>query len=196
MTEMEPKLMTLVMKNFLEMVQPLPVKYGYPRSVKRGPSFVTYQDMGTEMRKSIGSSIISERKTYTITVQTKTAEQNILYSEFIKHGTDGSTIEFLSDDLRRDVTVDDGWINTIILRSYNGFDPEQKIYTAKQVHSLLQQIADSYIFVTSRYATTLEESFIDKLVVPPLEEKLYTYQEMFALKQEYLDRLILTTTEF
>ena len=181
-------------KNFLELVQPNPVKYGYPLGVKREKSFVTYQLMNTVPTFGIGNRIISEKQTYIVTVQTKTALQNMIYSDLIRHGTHKKNIQFVSDSLRKDTTVEVGWINTIILSVYVGLDIET--YTAEEVRAMLQEIADMYIFVTNRYAKNISESFIDHYTVPPLEDKDYNKSEVIRLKQEYLDKLILNTTEF
>ncbi len=181
-------------KNFLELVQPNPVKYGYPLGVKREKSFVTYQLMNTVPTFGIGNRIISEKQTYIVTVQTKTALQNMIYSDLIRHGTHKKNIQFVSDSLRKDTTVEAGWINTIILSVYVGLDIET--YTADEVRAMLQEIADMYIFVTNRYAKTISESFIDHYTVPPLEDRDYNKSEVITLKQEYLDKIILNTTEF
>ena len=188
--------LSMRVKDFLQIVQPLPVKYGYARGVKRGQSFVTYQDMSSTLRVGIGGTLISERKTFTVTVQTKTAEQNLMYSGLIKRGTESSFIAFVSDDLRKDTTVQDGWINTIILSAYNGLEVEQQVFTPDQVRNLLQEIADRYIFVTSMYSETVASSFIDRYIVPQLEDKNYSRAEVLALKQQYLDKLLLAATEF
>lgn len=182
------------MKNFLELVQPNPVKYGYPRGVKRDKSFVTYQLMNTTPTIAIGNRIISERQTFVVTVQTKTALQNMIYSDLIRRGTDGKNVQFVSDDPRKDTTVEAGWINTIIMSLYTG--EGVKTYTAEEVRAMLQEIADMYIFVTSRYANSISESFIDHYDVPPIEDKEYNESEVIVLKKEYYDKLLLNTTEY
>lgn len=184
------------MKQFLQIVQPLPVKYGYSRGIKRSDLVVTYYQTSSIVTRGIGNHILSERETYLITVQAKTAEQCILFSQLIRRGTDGSYFEFVSDNIRKDTTVADGWINSIIVYAYVGLTVEQVAYTAEQVRQELQEIADNYIFVTSRYDETLSASFIDKLVIPPLEERTYSYAEFIALKNKYLDKLLLATMEF
>lgn len=183
-------------KTFLELAQPLPVKYGYPRGIKEQDNFISYQDMGTTMRVGIGNNIISERKTYAITVQTRLAEDNILYSELIKRAMEGTIIMYVSDQMRKDVLVKSGWINTILVTVYNGLDLTPKMYTPEQVRNILQDIADRYLFITSIYAQDRAQTFIDNLRVPEFEQQEYTYEEVLALKQEYLDRLLLTTTEY
>lgn len=181
-------------KSFLEMVQPNPVKYGYSRGVKRDKSFVTYQLSGTQLKAGISNDLISERQTYIVTVQTKTALQNMIYSDLIRRGTHKNKISFVSDNLRKDTTVEAGWINTIILSVYVGLDIET--YTAEEVRAMLQEIADLYIFVTSRYSKTISESFIDHYTVPPLEDRDYNQSEVITLKQEYYDKVLLNTTEY
>ena len=119
-----------------------------------------------------------------------------MYSGLIKRGTESSFIAFVSDDLRKDTTAQDGWINTIILSAYNGLEVEQQVFTPDQVRNLLQEIADRYIFVTSMYSETVASSFIDRYIVPQLEDKNYSRAEVLALKQQYLDKLLLATTEF
>lgn len=183
-------------KAFLELAQPLPVKYGYSRGVKKSSSFVTYRDAGTTPTRSIGGRIISERRTYMVTVQTKTAEANLYYSMMIKYASEGTFVEFMSDDLRKDVTVESGWINTIILSVYNVVEQASNVYTAEEVRFILQDVADNYLFVTSVYGLTLADSVIDEMVVPELPQPVYTYDEMLALKRDYLDKLVLLTTEF
>lgn len=184
------------MKRFLEIVQPLKIKYGYARGIKSDESIITYSYSGSTLTKGIGNSIISERATYIVTVQTKTAEQCMIYSELIRRGTNKSIVEFVSDSIRKDTTVKDGWINTIILYLYTGLSVAQKSYNKDEVRQVLQEIADLYIFVTSMYDETLAQSFIDKLIVPELEQEQYTYEEFIQLKQEYVDRLLLTTIEY
>lgn len=190
------KQMSIRVKTFLELVQPLPVKYGYPRGVKKGESFVTYRETTSSYRRGVGNQLISETRTYLITVQTKTAEQNLLFSDFIKHGTEKSNVVFMSDDLRKDTMVEDGWINSIIVRVHNGMSLEQQVFDANQVKNILQEIADRYIFVTSIYSSDLSTSFIDHMVVPDLEDRNYSLAEVLALKRQYLDKLLLTTTRF
>ncbi len=190
------KQLALRVKSFLEIVQPLSVKYGYPRGVTKGTSFVTYQDMGSELRTGIGNRIIGEWKSYIVTVQTKTAEQNLLYSGLIKYGTEGSNFMVVSENLRKDTTVEAGWINTIVLRVFNSVDYEQQVFTADEVRAILQSIADHYVFVTSIYAPTVSESFYDSMVVPELEDRNYSLTELLSMKQQYMDKLLLTTTEF
>jgi hypothetical protein len=187
--------MALKMKQFLELVQPLDVLYGYPRGVKSGEAFITYQDTGTELIRGIGNSIIGEWRTYFITVQTKTAEQNMYYSDFIKYGTQLAEVQFVSDNSRKDVTVEAGWINTIVLRIFNGSARSQLVFTSEEVRRLLQEIADHYLFVTSLYGRTPEESFYDSYAVQ-VEDRYYSLEEVLELKQEYLDKLVLNTTEF
>lgn len=184
------------MKRFLEIVQPLPVKYGYSRGIKKGDVIVTYYQAGSMLTKGIGNQIISERQTYLVTVQTKTAEQCILYSQMIRRGTERSNVEFVSDSIRKDTTVADGWINSMIMYMYTGVEAQQLVYTAEQVRQALQEIADMYIFITSQYDETLSKSFIDKLIIPGLEDREYSYSEFISLKQKYLDKLLLTTTEY
>lgn len=190
------KQLALHVKAFLEIVQPLSVRYGYPRGVKTGEAFVTYQDIGSEMRRGIGNHIIGEWRSYIVTVQTKTAEQNLYYSDMIKYGTEASNFVVLSESMRKDATVDAGWINTIVLRVFNGLELEQVVFTAAEVREVLQAIADHYIFVTSIYAKTVAESFYDTMVVPELEDRPYSLQELLTLKQQYLDKLILNTKLF
>lgn len=187
--------MALRMKQFLELVQPLDVLYGYPRGIKAGEAFITYQDTGTELIRGIGNSIIGEWRTYFITVQTKTAEQNMYYSDFIKYGTQLAEVQFVSDNSRKDVTVEAGWINTIVLRIFNGSARSQLVFTSEEVRRLLQEIADHYLFVTSLYGRTPEESFYDSYTVR-VEDRYYSLDEVLRLKQQYLDKLILNTTQF
>lgn len=190
----ESKDIALSVKTFLQLVQPNPVKYGYAQGVKREKSFVTYQLMNTSLSVAIGNHIFGERQTYIVTVQTKTALQNMIYSDMIRYGTNKNKVEFVSDNLRKDPSVEAGYINSIIVRVYNGLDIQ--MYTAQEVRALLQEIADLYIFVTNRYDSTISASFIDHYEVPELEERYYTQSEVLQMKQEYLDRLILNTTEY
>jgi len=183
-------------KAFLELAQPLPVKYGYSRGIKKNGGYVTYRDAGSTPTRSIGGRILSENRTYVVTVQTQTAEQNLYYSMMIKYASEGTYAEYKSDDIRKDVTVESGWINTIILNVYNVVEAASNTYTAEEVRFILQDVVDNYLFVTSVYGLTLEDSFIDSMVVPQLPKETYTYDEMIALKQEYLDKLVLLTTEF
>lgn len=186
-----------LVKAFLQTVQPLEVSYGYGRGIKRGRSFVTYQDAGNQtVRIGIGNTLISERGMYIITVQTKTAQENMFYSDLIKLGTEGSEIEFISESPRKDTTVKSGWINTIIVYVYNNLHANKVVYTAEEVRAMMQSIADLYIFVTSIYRQDASQSFLDKLTVPELEDRLYTYEEFLEYKVEYLDRLLYTTTRY
>lgn len=188
--------MATSIKQFLEIVQPLPVKYGYSRGIKKEDCYITYNYSGSTLSKGIGNSLIGERQTYIITVQTKTAIQNMIFSQLIRRGTHQSRVEFVSDNIRKDTTVKDGWINTIILYLYTGLEESRIIYTEEEVRKELQSIADLYIFVTSMYDETLAQSFIDSFTIPELEKEFYSYEEFMELKQEYLDRLLYTTTEY
>lgn len=188
--------MATEMKHFLEIVQPLSIKYGYSRGVRKEDDIITYSYSGSTNRRGIGNQLMSERQTYIVTVQTKTAKQCLIFSELIRRGTNKSVVEFVSDNIRKDTTVKDGWINTIILYLYTGLSVAQKVYTAEEVRNVLQEIADMYIFVTSMYDETLAQSFIDRYIVPELDKDLYSYEEFIQLKQEYIDRLLLTTTEY
>lgn len=184
------------MRSFLELAQPLPVKYGYIRGVAKESSYVTYRNVSSSIRRGIGNQYISERVTYVITVQTKTAEQNLIYSAMIKYATSETNVMFVSEDLRRDILVENGWINTIIVSVFNSADVVKLIYTKAEATALLQAIADRYVMVTSLYKDPFSESVIDKFTVPELEDRFYPLWEVQQLKQEYLDRLVLTITEY
>ena len=188
--------MATSVKQFLELVQPLPVKYGYSRGARTGEIVLTYYQVGTTLTKAIGNQIVSERQTYLITVQTKTAEQCLLYSQLIRRGTNKSNFEFVSDNTRRDSTVENGWINSIIIYVYTDVQAPQYLFTAEEVREELQLIADNYIFVTNIYNTAVANSFIDKLKIPKLQDRSYTLTEFIELKQKYLDKLLLTTIVF
>ena len=188
--------MATSVKQFLELVQPLPVKYGYSRGARTGEIVLTYYQVGTTLTKAIGNQIVSERQTYLITVQTKTAEQCLLYSQLIRRGTNKSNFEYISDSIRRDTTVENGWINSIIIYTYTSVDAGQYLFSAEEVREELQAIADNYIFVTNIYNTAVANSFIDKLKIPKLQDRSYTLTEFIELKQKYLDKLLLTTIVF
>ena len=194
MSDLSSKAVFEKVKSFLELVQPLSVKYGYQRGVSSGASFITYYNMGTTLKQGLGNSLISETKTFVVTIQTKTMEQNMLYRDLIVRGTEKTEFSVVSEDLRKDVTVDAGWINTIVLRIYNSLSPEQVAYTAEQVRAILQEIADRYILLTNIYKPGAD--IIDRFIVPPLEDRLYDLAEVIALKQEYLDKLLLKVTEY
>ena len=187
---------TKAMRRFLELAQPLEVKYGYIRGVAKENSFVTFRNVSSSIRRGIGNQYISERVTYVITVQTKTAEQNLIYSAMIKYATSETNVLFVSEDLRRDTLVENGWINTIIVNVFNSADIVKLFYTKEETAALLQDIADRYLMVTSLYKDPFSESVIDKFTMPELEDRKYALWEVLKLKQEYLDRLILTTTEY
>lgn len=188
--------MATSVKQFLEVVQPLQVKYGYSRGARTGDAVLTYYQVGSTLNKGIGNQIVSERQTYLITVQTKTAEQCLLYSQLIRRGTDRSNYEYVSDSIRRDTTVENGWINSIVIYAYTSVEAIQHMFTAEEVREELQQIADRYLFTTSIYNETVAASFIDKLKIPKLQDREYTLNEFIALKQKYLDKLLLTTIVF
>lgn len=196
MINASPLLMAKTIKNFLEVATPVPVKYGYPRGIAKDNALVTYQQSNTTTSRGIGNRVVGERITYVITVQTKTATDCLLYSTMIRRATSLTNVEFVSDSIRKDVTVKDGWINTIIVYLYTGVDITQQTYTGDEVKRALQMIADRYIFVTSMYDETLAQSFIDKFTVPELPKSTYTYDEFLSLKREYIDRLIYSTTEY
>ena len=187
---------TKVVRNFLELAQPLQVKYGYIRGVAKENSYITYRNVSSSIRAGIGNQFISERVNYVVTVQTRTAEQNLIYSAMIKYATSETNVLFISDDLRRDTLVENGWINTIILNVFNSVDAVKLIYTRQEVTKILQTIADRYVLITSLYKVPFSESIIDKLIIPELEDRLYSLEEVQSLKQEYLDRFILTITEY
>lgn len=186
---------TKQLKQFLEIVQPLQVRYGYVRGIVEDTSIITYRNMSSNIRKGIGNRLISERALFVVTVQTKTAEQNLLYSAMIKYGTEESPVIFISEDLRKDVTVENGWINTIILQVYSKVGEAKVVYNRDEVEIMLQEIADRYIMVTSIYKEPFEDSVIDRFKVPELEDRFYHIDEIISLKQEYFDRYILTITE-
>ena len=187
---------TKVVRNFLELAQPLQVKYGYIRGVAKENSYITYRNVSSSIRTGIGNQFISERVNYVVTVQTRTAEQNLIYSAMIKYATSETNVLFVSDDLRRDTLVENGWINTIILNVFNSVDAVKLIYTRQEVTKILQTIADRYVLITSLYKDPFSESIIDKLIIPELEDRLYPLEEVQSLKREYLDRFILTITEY
>ena len=184
------------MRNFLELAQPLEVKYGYIRGVAKENSYVTFRNVSSTIRRGIGNQYISERVTYIVTVQTKTAEQNLIYSAMIKYATSETNVVFISEDLRRDSLIENGWINSIILSVFNSADVVKTIYTKEETMKLLQDIANRYVLITSVYKDPFDESIIDKFVVPELEDRLYPLSEVLQLKQEYLDKFILTITEY
>lgn len=184
------------MRSFLELAQPLEVKYGYIRGVAKENSYVTFRNVSSNIRRGIGNQYISERVTYVITVQTKTAEQNLIYSAMIKYATSETNVLFVSEDLRRDTLVENGWINTIIVNVFHSTDIVKLFYTKEETAALLQNIADRYVMITSLYKEPFSESVIDKFTIPELEDRTYALWEVLKLKQEYLDRLILTTTEY
>ena len=187
---------TRAMRSFLELAQPLDVKYGYIRGVAKENSYITFRNTSTSIRRGIGNQYISERVNYVITVQTKTAEQNLIYSAMIKYATSETNVLFISEDLRRDTLVENGWINTIIVSVFNSADLARLFYTKEEATALLQAIADRYVMVTSLYKDPFSESVIDKFTVPELEDRSYPLWEVQKLKQEYLDRLVLTITEY
>lgn len=170
----------LKVKHFLEVVQPLPVKYGYHRGVVAdAEGFVAYRAMASSQRMSVGGSRIAARTTFVITVQTKTAEKNLEISQMIKDGTVGSEISFVSDDLRPDMTVEAGWINTIIVSVFEGqATPVQWI----QFYELLEQIDLTGVIMDDNiYDKTLETSTI---IEPHIENKTYHINEAEAVKAE------------
>lgn len=183
------------MRNFLNLAQPLEVKYGYSRGVVSKLSHITYRNVSSDIRKGIGNQLISERAMFMITVQTRTVEQNLIYSSMIKYGTAGSVVSFISEDLRKDVTVENGWINTIILSMYNAATDSAGAFTAKEVESILQEIANNYVLVTSLYKDPFDTSIIDKFKVPEIEDRLYTFEELYEMKKVFYDQFILTITE-
>lgn len=187
---------TRAVRSFLELAQPLDVKYGYIRGVAKENSYITFRNVATSIRRGIGNQFISERVNYVITVQTKTAEQNLIYSAMIKYATSETNVLFVSEDLRRDTLVENGWINTIIVNVFNSADTMKLHYTKAETTALLQAIADRYVMITSLYKDPFSESVIDKFTVPELEDRLYPLWEVQQLKQEYLDRLVLTITEY
>lgn len=187
---------TKAMRSFLELAQPLDVKYGYIRGVAKENSYITFRNASTTIRRGIGNQYISERVNYIVTVQTKTAEQNLIYSAMIKYATTETNVIFVSEDLRRDTLVENGWINTIILNVFNSVDIMKLFYTKTEATELLQAIADRYVMITSLYKDPFSESVIDKFTVPELEDRFYPLWEVQQLKQEYLDRLVLTITEY
>ena len=186
-----------LVKTYLQTVQPLEVKYGYKRGVESNSNVITFMDVGTSsVRLGIDNSLISERVAYIITVRTKTAKENMFYSELVKLGTEGTGIEFMSEDLRKDGALQSRWINSIIVSVFNNLHATKVVYTADEVRNMMQSIADLYIFVTSIYKEDAKQSFIDELVVPQLEDRLYTLEEFLAYKKEYLDRLLYKTTKY
>ncbi len=187
---------TKTMRSFLELAQPLDVKYGYIRGVAKENSYITYRNVSSSIRRGIGNQYISERVNYVITVQTKTAEQNLIYSAMIKYATSETNVLFISEDLRRDTLVENGWINTIIVNVFNNEDVVKLIYKKADATALLQAIADRYVMITSLYKDPFSESDIDKFTIPELEDRFYSLSEVQSLKQEYLDRFILTITEY
>ena len=60
---------------------------------------------------------------------------------------------------------------------------------------MLQAIADRYVMITSLYKDPFSESVIDKFTIPELKTD-YPLWEVQQLKREYLDRLVLTITEY
>lgn len=180
------------MRQFLELLQPLPVRFGYVRSIVKDESFVTFHNTNTNPRIGIGNKIVSETTTFVITVQTKTAEQNLIYSSILRYATSGSNITFVMDDFRRDVTVENGWINTIIVTVSNrvGIDWNDLKLPAEDARTMLQEIANRYVLVTSLYKHPFEASIIERFIVPELEKEFYTYPEIMELKKIYDEQLL------
>lgn len=165
----------------------MPVKYGYNRGVKEGEGFVTYRDMATQLTVGIGGGYIAERKTYVITVQTKTAEKNLEISRLIIEGTIKSNVIFVSDDFRIDTTVEAGWINTIIVWVFTSTKIEPVWVTYNE---LMSRIAIGNLIMRENvYGETLEESVI---YVPEYEVRTYYKTEVNALiaeaEEAYLPR--------
>lgn len=178
---------TEIVKNFLELVQPLPVKYGYSRGIQEGEGFVSYRDMATQMIVGVGGNKIGERKTFAITVQTKTAEKNLEISSLITNGTIKSDVVFVSDDFRVDTTVEAGWINTIIVWVFTSTKIEPIWVTYSE---LMSRIAiNSLIMRENVYGETLSDSIIYS---PEFEKRAYHIDEADALlsqiEQAYLPR--------
>lgn len=148
---------------------------------------MTYRDMATQLTVGIGGGKIAERKTYAITVQTKTAEKNLEISRLIIEGTIKSNVIFVSDDFRIDTTVEAGWINTIIVWVFASTKIEPIWVTYSE---LMSRIAiDNLIMRENVYGETLEESVI---YVPEYEVRTYHITEANALiaeaEEEYLPR--------
>lgn len=186
-----------LIRRTLELSQPLDVLYGYPRGMQQAEAFITYQDIGTvQTVKGIGNQLIGERLAYLIVVQTNTQLQNMFYSELVKMAANGTHMLLLSESLRFDGRAKGCWKNYILVNLYNTLHPNKLIYTAQEARLELQRIADRYIFTTSIYAQSLSDSFLDRLIVPPLEDRLYSYEEVLILKQQHLDKLLLQTTNY
>lgn len=187
---------TKKVKSFLEMAQPLEVKYGYIRGIATENSYVTYRNVTSDIRRGIGNQYISERVSFVVTVQTRTAEQNLIYSTMIKYAAAETAILFVSEDLRKDPLVENGWINTIILNAFISGLLTEGVYTKEEVFELLSRVAERYVMITSLYKDPESESIIDKFVIPTLEDRDYTLSEILQMKAEYLDRFVLTITEY
>lgn len=183
-------------KNFLELVQPLKVTYGYPRGVKRGTSFITYQHTSSTPTTGIGNSLIAERLSFLVTIQTKSMEQCLLYKDMVILATDRTPFKVLSQNTREDVTVEAGWICTIILVFYNNLTTPKGLYTREEFREILQQIADRYIYLTTQYKIDGNVLDPNSLVIPDLKKKNYSLYEMLKIKKRLFDKLLLETTEY
>lgn len=178
-------------KSFLELAQPLPVKYGYQRGVRQGDGFVTYRDIGSTIESAVGGRLISERRSYMITVQTKTAEQNLLYSYMIKLASDGSYVTIVSEDLRKDLTVEDGWINSLVVTVYNATLSDEIVLSAQDAGDLLQEAIRIYMLATKMFASASQAEAASRLAVPELNKQQYTYAEVIKMKHEAIDALVI-----
>ena len=181
---------SILVKQFLQFATGLDAKYSMPRQKPGNDIYLTYQlNGGQNLSRAINNELLSERKMFTATVQAERARDVQFYVDMIKQASSESAYIYVSDTVRQDPNVETGHIGTIILSYYNSFDTAapKKIFPAEEVRKLLQAFADRLIFNTNIYSETLGDAFLDRYIVPELDDA--TLEEILTLQEDIYDQV-------
>lgn len=175
---------SILVRQFLQLATGLDALYSRPKSTPSETVVLTYQlNNGQAGTRAINNELLSERKMFVVTIQGKRAQDVQFYAGMIKQATIETAFLYMSESFGQDPYVMNGHIATIIMSYYNAFDSAapKKIFSAEETRKLLQAFADRLIFNTSIYRDTLENSFIDRYIVPELTDA--TLEEILTLQE-------------
>lgn len=182
----------LLVKQFLQISTGLNALYSSPKKSLSPQDYVilTYNLAGAqEVSRAIGNQLLSQRMLFVVTLQARKVQDVQLYLDMIKQASNGTEFFYLSDNVRQDPAVHNSHIGTITMSFYNPFDakPPIRMFPEQEVRKLLQIFADRLIFNTSVYGETMEDSRLDRIVIPPLTDS--TLEQILALQENIRDQV-------